>query len=69
MDVSNICSVDIDTYSEYKEMRGQTMVVFSLLDGDSWSIKYVNYSYSQLKSLKFFLEGLNREIKESSNNN
>ncbi len=55
-EVTKIRDVDIDTFSEFKRMKGSTMIVFNLLDGDSWSIKYVNYSHSQLKDLKCYFE-------------
>lgn len=50
--LDKLTSVDIDTYSEYNRMRGQTMIVFYLKNGDSYSIYYTNYSQSDLIKIK-----------------
>lgn len=51
-DAHDIASIDIDTYSEYNRMRGQTMIVFYLKSGDSYSIHYTNYSNTDLFKIK-----------------
>lgn len=52
LDIDQIVDIDVDSFSTNNVMRGQSMIVFHLLTGDSRSINYVNYEYDDLKALK-----------------
>lgn len=57
--IEEIEMLDINTFDEHIAMRGQTMMVFYLKTGESWSTTYVNYSQKQLKDLKHYIESRN----------
>jgi len=54
--IEEIENIDIETFSENLAMRGQTLIVFYIKNGQSWSTSYVNYTEKQLKELKRFVE-------------
>lgn len=56
--LTDIVSLDIDSYSEFTAMRGQTAIIFYLKSGDSHSVFYVNYTQRQLKEIKSCIESV-----------
>ncbi len=57
--LTELSKIDIDTYSEYECVRGQTMIVFNLNSGDSFSMFYTNYTRADLTRIKNVVDNKN----------
>lgn len=66
IEVKEIKDIDIDSYSLNAYLRGQTMIVFYFLNGESFSLNYVNYEHDDLVNLKKIILNANAEDKLAS---
>lgn len=61
VNVRDIKDIDVENYSEYNGVPWQKMIIFHLVNGDSFSLQYNDYKHNELIALKKVVASWSRE--------